>query len=123
MKYPCGIKPRFIFGRYPIELLLLIIFLLPQSREVDGDGVTRAGALHLQLGSRGMTRGRSVSMLATTPTAAALTAHHHPAQGSQPERDRQVQKQNTVKTATLKHWYKTLGQEKKVGKFEFKLEM
>lgn len=78
------IKLRFISSRHPIELLILIIFLFPQSREVDGDGVTRAGALHLQLGSRGVTRGRSVSMLATTPAAAALTAHHHPAQGSQP---------------------------------------
>lgn len=49
-----------------------------------GDGVTRVGTLDLQLGSRGVTRGRSGSMLATSPAAAALTAHHHPAQGSQP---------------------------------------
>ena len=59
---------------------------------MDGDGVTREGALHLQLGSRGMAKGWSVSMLATSPAAAAaaaLTAHHHPAQGSQPGRDGQ----------------------------------
>lgn len=62
---------------------------------MDGDGVTREGALHLQLGSGGVTRGRSVSMLATSPAAAALTAHHHPAQGSQPGRDKR-QKQYTV---------------------------
>ena len=63
---------------------------------MDGDGVTREGALHLQLGSRGVTRGGGVSMLAASPAAAALTAHHHPAQGSQPGRDRWRQKQFTV---------------------------
>lgn len=55
---------------------------------MDGDGVTREGALHLQLGSGGVSRGRSVSMLPTSPAAAALTAHHHPEQGSQPGKDR-----------------------------------
>lgn len=63
---------------------------------MDGDSVTREGALHLQLRSRGVTRGRSVSMLATSPAAAALSAHHHPAQGSQPGSDRQRHKQSTV---------------------------
>lgn len=68
---------------------------------MDGDGVAREGALHLQLGSGGLARGTSVSMLATSPAAAALTAHHHPAQGSQPGGDR-----NTLLTTTetLKHW-------------------
>lgn len=60
---------------------------------MDGDGVTREGPLHLQLRSRGMTRGRSVSMLATSPAAVALTAHHHPTQGKLPR----VKKVDTVK--------------------------
>lgn len=61
-----------------------------------GDGVTRVGTLDLQLGSRAVTRGRSGSMLATSPAAAALTAHHHPAQGSRPgggEKQNKTQRQ------------------------------
>lgn len=82
---------------------------------MDGDGVTREGALHLQLGSRGVTRGRSDSMLATSPAAAALTAHHHPAQGKMPRVDKTEtvkQKQYTVNNlrnnkTLLDHCYKT----------------
>lgn len=58
---------------------------------MDGDGVTREGALHLQLGSGGVTRRGCATMLATSPAAAAVTAHHHPAQGSQPAGDRDTE--------------------------------
>lgn len=75
-----SVRPK----RGPVQLLIIIVFLLPQSREVDGDGVSGEGALHLQFGSGGLTRGSGVGMLATSPAAAALSAHHHPAQGSQP---------------------------------------
>lgn len=92
MKSPRTIALRFgprRSKRYAVELLVVV--LLPQSREVDGDGVAREGALHLQLGSRGVARGRSVRMLASSPAAAALTAHHHPAQGSQPATDTETE--------------------------------
>lgn len=86
---------------------------------MDGDGVAREGALHLQLGSRGVARGRSVSMLPTSPAAAALTAHHHPAQGSQPGRDRQRRKQHTVNNhGNSETLLQNIGVEKEVEKLQ-----